>query len=321
MTSMKINKRQYTLLRSITRSAVTWSALTAALCLGAIPVFAAQDQQDQSSAPVQEQNPAMAPEAPSQYMPPQFQTAPPTLTLPAGTTISVRTSGWLSSDQNHPGDTFTVVLDQPLVVDGWVVARRGQAVQGKVDMAIKANRNSGVSQLGLSLAEVTFVDGQQMPLQTQLVQSSTGPTNQKVAGTVATTTVLGTVIGGIAGGGTGAAIGAVAGATGGMAVAMSTRGRPTVVYPETLLSFRLTAPVSVSTERSQAAFLPVSQQDYDRPARNPNRQRPGAAYPRYPGPYYYPYWYGPEYPGFFIGGYYGFGRGYYRGFRGRGFRR
>ena len=260
MASMNINKKRSTLLRRIIRS-----ALIAGFCLSAVPVFAAQNQQDQSNVTVQQPDSGAAPEAPPQDAPPQVQAVPPTLTLPAGTMISVRNSGWLSSDQNQPGDTFSAVLDQPLVVDGWVVARRGQAVLGRVDMALKASHNSGVSQLGLSLAEITFVDGQQLPLQTQLVQTSTGPSNQKVAGTVATTTVLGTVIGGIAGGGTGAAIGAVAGAAGGVAVAMATRGRPTVIFPETLLSFRLNAPVAISTERSQVAFQPVSQEDYDRP--------------------------------------------------------
>ncbi|MBZ5697418.1 MAG: hypothetical protein LAN18_02585 [Acidobacteriia bacterium] len=323
---MNINKKRSTLLRRIIRS-----ALIAGFCLSAVLAFAAQNQQDQSNVTVQQPYSGAAPEAPRQDAPPQFQAAPPTLTLPAGTTISVRNSGWLSSDQNRPGDTFSAVLDQPLVVDGWVVARRGQAVLGRVDMALKASHNSGVSQLGLSLAEITIVDGQQLPVQTQLVQTSTGPSNQKVAGTVATTTVLGTVIGGIAGGGTGAAIGAIAGAGGGMAVAMSTRGRPTVIFPETLLSFRLNVPAAISTERSQVAFQPVSQEDYDRPPadRGANHQRPMGSYPPYPAPYYYPYpyynpyWYGPGYPGFYLGfgGYYGFGRGYYGGFRGRGFRR
>jgi hypothetical protein len=326
MESMNINEKGSTLLRRIIRS-----ALIVGFCLSAVLAFAAQNQQDQSKVAVQQPYSGAAAEAPGENAPPQFQAVPPTLTLPAGTTISVRTSDWLSSDQNRPGDTFSAVLDQPLVVDGWVMARRGQVVLGRVDMALKASHNAGVSQLGLSLAEITFVDGQQLPVQTQLVQTSTGPSNQKVAGTVAATTVLGTVIGGIAGGGTGAAIGAIAGAGGGMAVAMSTRGRPTVIFPETLLTFRLNVPAALSTERSQVAFQPVSQDDYARPPadRRANYQRPMGSYPPYAppyyytSPYYYPYWYGPGYPGFYLGfrGYYGFGRGYYGGFRGRGFRR
>ena len=88
--------------------------------------------------------------------------------------------------------------------------------------------------------------------------------------------------------------------------------------PESLLTFRLTEPITVNTQRSQLAFQPVSQQDYAEAAGPPPQlqQRPpappyspGAAYPY---PYYpYPYVAGPYWPGwgFYPGvafiGYYG----------------
>jgi hypothetical protein len=121
-------------------------------------------------------------------------------------------------------------------------------------------------------------------------------------GTVGTTTVIGTIIGGVAGGGEGAAIGAVAGAAGGIAAIMSTPGRPTVISPETLLTFRLETPLAVSTERSQVAFQPVSQGDYGRADQDAYASRPRREVgvgPTYPGPYYY------------YGGCYGWGWGCY----------
>jgi len=60
------------------------------------------------------------------------------------------------------------------VVDGWVVARRGQAETGSVAVAKKAGRVKGTSQLGVQLGELTLVDGQQLPLQTQMLESSAG---------------------------------------------------------------------------------------------------------------------------------------------------
>jgi hypothetical protein len=102
---------------------------------------------------------------------------------------------------------------------------------------------------------------------------------------------------------------------------MLTRGHPAVVYPETLLSFKLDAPVTISTEKSQVAFQPVSQDDYgvnqqrsDRPQR---MVYGGGGYGGYGYPYYYapyPYYYG-FYPGpFFFG--YGGGYRFGGGFRG-----
>ncbi len=180
-----------------------------ALSLSLPPVSKAQDQQNQSGDPAATSDPAVtsppaseapAPEAAPQNRPeaaaPDNTPAPPqnspaapramppgppsaasnapvpdSLTLPAGTVIVVRTREWLSSDRNHPGDIFYVDLDQPLVVNGWVVARRGQPVTGHVDVAQKAGHGSGDNQskLGISLAQVNLVDGQQVPVTTELI--------------------------------------------------------------------------------------------------------------------------------------------------------
>jgi hypothetical protein len=97
---------------------------------------------------------------------------------------------------------------------------------------------------------------------------------------------------------------------------MSTPGRPTVIPPETVLSFRLQAPVTISTEKSQFAFQPVTQSDYDSrsPQGRPRMAKPGPP-PYYPGPYPYPYAYGYPYPyTYYPGPYFGFG--YYGRFGG-----
>jgi hypothetical protein len=257
--------------------------------------------------------------------PPSNQMAPPELTLPAGTLITVRLTDMLSSDRNKAGDTFGTVLDQPLVAQGWVVARRGQVVEGRVAVAQNAGRVKGVSQLAVELSELVLVDGQQVPVRTQLVQSSAGTSQGRDVAGVGAATGIGAAIGAAAGGGEGAAIGAAAGAAAGIAGVLSTRGQPSVLYPETMLTFRLEAPVVVSTQQGSVAFQPVTQQDYDQrgPVRNPPRYR---VVESYPPPYYYsysPYYYPP--PGFYYGfGYYGFGPRFYVGprvFIGRGFGR
>lgn len=340
------------------------SGLGLALCLGAVPSFAQQEQPGEVSGTIDQQAPEGQPtpdrgpqyqapqdqpqqnqEPPAQEQagpdqgPPPNQAVPPAqLTLPAGTVIRVRTNEWLSTDRNLPGDDFSASLDQPIVVDGWVVARRGQAETGRVSMAIKAPRGGGSSQLGIELRQLTFVDGQQPEIQTQLVQNSAGgSSNGRNAAIIGTTTGVGAAIGAVAGGGSGAALGAIVGGAAGIAGAFSTRGRPTVIPPETVLSFRLQAPLTISTEKSQFAFQPVSQVDYDSRGASARPQRyaaPGAAAPPYPPPppppayYGYPY-YGYAYPygfypapfGFGFYGGYGFGFGGRFGGRIGGFRR
>jgi hypothetical protein len=353
MTRMTIGKYRGTISDSLIRA-----GLGLAFCLSALPVSAQQTQPAEVQVTGQQQLDSQTQAPPDQAMPqnqpvpqsgsvsqsqpysqgqnqaaPQNQAAQPnqavppqTLTLPAGTVIRVRTDEWLSSEQNFPGDAFSAVLDQPIVVDGWVVARRGQSETGHVSVVKKAGHGGGTSQLGVQLGEFTMVDGQRAFLQTELVQTSAGgPSTGQKAAVIGTTTGIGAAIGAVADGGPGAAIGAAAGAVAGAIGVQSTRGRPTVIAPETVLSFRLDAPVTISTERGQYAFQPVTQDDYNSHAANARPQRfagpGGQGYPPAEPYYGYPYAYGYPYPyayypvPFGFGFYGGYGWGRYGGFR------
>ena len=278
-----------------------------------------------------------APNAQNSSLPRADQPVPASLTLPAGTIVQIRTNEWLSTDRNLPGDGFHATLAQPVVaVGGWVVAQRGQNVLGRVSMSQKANSsNHNQSQLGLTLSEMTFVDGQLLPVETQFVQNSAPSDPGRNVGIVGSTTGAGAIIGAIAGGGTGAAVGAGVGAIAGLGI-ITTHGRPTMIPPETLLTFQLKSPVTVSTEKGKFAFRPITPADYSGNLSNRGYQQnqggdaqgeagqPGAypqgepgGYPPTPPPpappyYGYPYAYSPYYyPGYY--GYYpafGFGYGY-----------
>ena len=250
---------------------------------------------DAVTAPDPSGEPAQAPPA----APPQ-QAGPMRLTIPAGTWVTVRVNEPLSSDHNKPGDAFFATLAQPLVVNGLVVARRGQAVSGMVSETQKAGRVSGLSRLGLELTEIGLADGSQAQVKTRLMErrgdTSYGRDAAAIGGTVATGAAIGAAVNGGVGAGVGAAAGVVASTIG----VLLTRGRPTVVYPEMPLTFRLESPVTV--ESSAEAFQPASQQDYGqtalrRPATAPGYGPPPSPY--YYGPYPYPYAYAYPYPYFY----------------------
>jgi hypothetical protein len=296
-----------------------WFVLILAIGLCILPL-AAQDQTEKPAAtnPLRYGNTSPAGVPYSQNESLQSQTVPPSLTLLAGTLLRVRLSDTLSSDHNNPGDGFATVLDQPIIVQGWVVSRRGQMAVGQVAVAEKAGRTKGVSQLAIELNELVLVDGQQVPIRTQLVQTSAGTSRGSDLSTVGTTTGIGAAIGATAGGGEGAAIGAAAGAAAAAVGILSTRGRATELYPETLLTFSLQDAVTISTEQGRQAFKPVSQQDYAGSGEQRNPQRNFRVVEDYPTPYYYPpyYYYSP----YRYYGYYGFGsriyitpRGYFGG--------
>lgn len=269
--------------------------------------------------------------APSYSRPNNQPTTPPPpvpadLTLAAGTYLPVRIDRTLSSDKSHPGDMFTATLEAPLVANGVVVAEPGQTIGGRVAIAEKHNSDQP-GRLGIELTSLSLVDGQQLPIQSQLVARRGGTTpGAEQAGTVATTAGIGAIIGAAAGWGTGAAIGAASGGLAGLIGVMVTRHHASVIYAEQQLTFRLRAPVTISTVNAPQAFHYVEPGEYNQPTLEP---RPGPyantapapppppAYYPYPYPYYgwgYPYW-GPGFvaywgPGFF------WGRGYYHGYRG-----
>jgi hypothetical protein len=259
--------------------------------------------------------------------PPAQMELPPQLTIQPGAFVTVRIDQPLSSDRNQQGDAFAATLLRPVVVDGVVVAERGQTLAGRVVETQKAGRVKGVSRLAVELTDISLVDGRQLPIQTQLINRS-GPTSEgRDASAIAGATGLGAAIGASADWGRGAAIGAGVGAVASTIGVLLTRGRGTAIYPESVLTFRIEAPVTISTERAPQAFRYVERDDYDRPNELQARPAPVRAgcglYGCRPVPYYYgasPYYYGPGFgsyygPRFYYGAGIYFGRGSHRGYR------
>ncbi len=208
----------------------------------------------QQEAPeVQDPKPASEPE----IVPPQPASAPVptppepeprqprTVTLPANMPIVVRLVDALSTDTNYPGDTFYAALDEEIMLDGLLVARKGANVEGRVLESQRAGRVKGVSMLSLELVRLSTADGQTVEVVTTRAKEQ-GPQSQKSdAKKVGLGAAIGAAIGAIAGGGKGAAIGAGAGAGAGAGTVLTTRGKPVKLPSETRLEFQLMDPVQV----------------------------------------------------------------------------
>ena len=151
---------------------------------------AAAESQDPTQPVASSDSQAQRPAPNSPNDPPRYG-LPPQLTIKPGTFVMVRVDQMLSSNRNQPGDVFSATLMQPMVVDGVVVAQRGQTVMGRVAEAQKSKAGHD-SRLGLELTGLTLADGTQATVHSQLVarQGPTTPSGQEV-GTVATTTAVG----------------------------------------------------------------------------------------------------------------------------------
>lgn len=195
--------------------------------------------------------PAPAP-APAPEPAPVFQPDPPkvrvakTITIPAGTVVNVRLMEKLSSGIQTNGDAFLATMDQPLIIDGLVIAERGSKVEGVVVEATPSGRVKGRASLGLELKKFHSSDGQYVAIATDTFRKEAESSAKSDAAKVGAAAGIGAAIGAIAGGGKGAAIGAAIGGGAGGGGVLATRGKPAELAAETQLSFRIATDVQVT---------------------------------------------------------------------------
>ena len=171
-----------------------------------------------------------------------------TVTIPVGTMLRVRLNETLSTERNRPGDTFTATLDQPLVIDGFVLAERGARAQGRIVEADRSGRVRGVAMMQVELTQIATSDGQKVRINTGYYEKKAESEKKKDAAKVGIGAALGAAIGAIAGGGKGAGIGAGVGGAAGAGDVLLTRGKPVEMKVETPLSFRLSEAVILTEQ-------------------------------------------------------------------------
>ena len=212
--------------------------LLAAIAISIVGCTKTADQpvaSDAKSAPAEAAPaPAPAPVAPK----------PQAVTLAQGTRIKVRTESELSTKSAKTGDTFSATLAEPIMVDDKVIAPRGARVSGLVVESDPGGRVKGVATLSVRLTRL-HVGNQAIEIKTGAFARQAKATKKKDAVKVGIGAGIGAAIGAIAGGGQGAAIGAASGGAAGTGVVLATHGDPAVIGAESVLTFRLTAPVTV----------------------------------------------------------------------------
>jgi hypothetical protein len=200
---------------------------------------------DFSSPPPSSSAPAAASAAPAQAQAVAPKPAATRLTVPAGSTIQVRMISAISSSTAKVGDKFQASLNDPITVDGTVVAAKYADVYGRLVQSQSGGTFTGTPELSLELTGIQ-INGAVVPISTSNyveAGSSRGKETAKRAGIGAG---LGAVIGAIAGGGKGAAIGAGIGGGAGAGSQIITHGKQINVPSESVLAFTLAQPLTVT---------------------------------------------------------------------------
>ena len=172
-----------------------------------------------------------------------------TVTVAAGTVIPIRMTDTLDSATTQSNSVFHGSLAGDLIVDGMVVAKSGASVVGRVITAKDATHFSGSSELSIELTRIDTVD-HPVDVVTDAFSKNGNGRGKNTAVKTGGGAAVGAILGGLLGGGKGAAIGAVTGGGVGAGVNGVTRGQQVQIPTETLVSFHLQSPISVTTSKT-----------------------------------------------------------------------
>ncbi len=167
------------------------------------------------------------------------------VTIPEGTSFSIRLIDPVDTAKNKEGDVFRASLDAPIVLENKTVIPKNADVEAQLVSAKSAGRFTGSSAVALVVTKVS-VGGKTYAVQTGEFTKQGASRGKRSAAIIGGGAAAGALIGGLAGGGKGAAIGAAAGAGAGTGVQALGKGQQVQLPSETVLEFQLKAPLTVT---------------------------------------------------------------------------
>ena len=194
--------------------------------------------------------PAAAPAAPAAAAAPAAPAAPPEppkpqfreVTIPAGTSLSVKLLTHLASNTSHVEDAVKGSIARPVVIDGATAIPEGTPISGAVVEANESGRVKGRASVSFKFDRMSIRNESQKIHAAAVTREAAADKKSDVKkGGIGAG--LGAVVGGVIGGGKGAAIGAVAGGTG---TVLATKGDEIEVPAGTVVSVLLQEPLTVT---------------------------------------------------------------------------
>lgn len=184
---------------------------------------------------------AQAPAPPPAAVPPPAPPPPKVYTVASGTAFAVTISTALSGKHNSVGDPFNGALAQPIRVGQVTVIKSGTPVSGTVVAAKGQGKFKGEGDIAIQATHIGPYAVTTKPY-AQTVKGKGKRTGAMVGGGAGG----GALIGGLAGGGKGALIGGLVGAGAGTAGAAMTGGKNASIAAESVVSFTLAAPITIT---------------------------------------------------------------------------
>jgi type F conjugative transfer system protein TrbI len=221
------------------------------------PAAPGSPAQKPAPAPERTTEPAAVPPPPEPVSEPVRPVEPPPppvpqfeeVIVPASAVIGLQVETPLSSERAHVEDRVDARVTRDVSANGHVAIPQGSRVIGSVTFVDKGGKVKSAARLGVRFHTLVLADGREIPLRTEPFfrdgESPAGDSARKIGGAA----VGGAILGAIVGGGKGAAIGSGVGAAGGTAAVMAGDRNAAVLAAGTIVTVRLSAPVTVEVEK------------------------------------------------------------------------
>lgn len=166
------------------------------------------------------------------------------MTVPAGTTLTVRVSSDISSERSRVEDPVRGVVTKAVVKQGVTVVPEGAQLRGSVLAATRSGRVKGRASIAFRFDSLT-AHGSRYDVRTERIARVAPATKGEDAKKIGIGAGAGAVLGAIAGGKKGTAIGSAVGAGGGTGVVLATKGREVRVPAGSVVTAKLLSAVTV----------------------------------------------------------------------------
>lgn len=167
-----------------------------------------------------------------------------TVTIPAGTVLTVRLNTPVASDTSRVEQRVDGTLARDVRVGGVEALGAGATLRGTVTNAERSGRVKGRANVAFKFDHIA-ANGTVYPVSTRTISRVAPGTKKRDAATIGLPAAGGAIVGGIIGGGDGAVKGGVIGGAAGTAAVLSTRGKEVRLARGTTVSVRLASPLTV----------------------------------------------------------------------------
>jgi hypothetical protein len=165
----------------------------------------------------------------------------PGVTVPEGTPFKVAVDAQISSETAQPGDTWTGVVKEPVVIGTAAPIPAGSVVHGVITGSLAAEKGNRAV-LCLSVKSITVGSSEySVPAGTDSIIA--GSPRARNLGAIAGSAAAGALIGKAVGGGKGALIGGLLGGGAATGVVAKSKGYQVVIKPGTELTFTVSRSV------------------------------------------------------------------------------